>query len=199
MMSKDIATPNPSFRVYYGGAPGSVPFTWESAPGTPKHHLDDDDDDSNLPPLTPPPSFYSSSNHSRRRSSAAMRLPNFLFRSLFPKTGAAASSRGLRSSAASSSYSSQYSDRNYNSNCSLSYSSSSTSSSSSSSGRSPDAHGRNAWRSRCFSCSGLHGRRRHDDVLDEEGKGGSAIKKRRSVSLGRWCSFGRVRNAVLSS
>ncbi|CAI0405074.1 unnamed protein product [Linum tenue] len=177
MMSKDIATPNPSFRVYYGGAPGSVPFTWESAPGTPKHHLDDDDDDSNLPPLTPPPSFYSSSNHSRRRSSAAMRLPNFLFRSLFPKTGAAASSRGLRSSAASSSYSSQYSDRK----------------------RSPDAHGRNAWRSRCFSCSGLHGRRRHDDVLDEEGKGGSAIKKRRSVSLGRWCSFGRVRNAVLSS
>ncbi|CAL1360365.1 unnamed protein product [Linum trigynum] len=120
-----------------------------------------------------------------------MRLPNFLFIALFPKTGAAASSRGLRSSAASSSYSSHYSDRNYNSNCSLS--SSSTSSSSSSSGRSPDAHRRNAWRSRCFSCSGLHGRRHDDDVLDEEGKGGSAIKKQCSVSLGRWCSFGRVR------
>lgn len=58
---------NPSFRVYYGGAPGSVPFTWESEPGTPKHKLSH----ISLPPLTPPPSYYSNhntKNHSRKYS-----------------------------------------------------------------------------------------------------------------------------------
>ncbi|KAK4433525.1 hypothetical protein Salat_1114800 [Sesamum alatum] len=46
-----------SFRVlYYGGAAGSVPFLWESQPGTPKHTFNDDP----LPPLTPPPSYQSS-------------------------------------------------------------------------------------------------------------------------------------------
>ncbi|MFS8013185.1 hypothetical protein Hanom_Chr14g01329851 [Helianthus anomalus] len=45
-----------SFRVlYYGSASaGSVPFMWESQPGTPKHALAE----SSLPPLTPPPSYY---------------------------------------------------------------------------------------------------------------------------------------------
>ncbi|KAD1040242.1 hypothetical protein R6Q59_014338 [Mikania micrantha] len=56
-----------SFRVlYYGSAAaGSVPFMWESHPGTPKHALTE----SSLPPLTPPPSYhqrsqkYNSSKH----------------------------------------------------------------------------------------------------------------------------------------
>ncbi|KAI3800015.1 hypothetical protein L1987_35321 [Smallanthus sonchifolius] len=45
-----------SFRVlYYGSASaGSVPFMWESQPGTPKHALTE----SSLPPLTPPPSYH---------------------------------------------------------------------------------------------------------------------------------------------
>ncbi|KAL8192861.1 hypothetical protein R6Q57_027309 [Mikania cordata] len=45
-----------SFRVlYYGSASaGSVPFKWESQPGTPKHALTE----SCLPPLTPPPSYH---------------------------------------------------------------------------------------------------------------------------------------------
>ncbi|XP_023736111.2 uncharacterized protein LOC111884013 [Lactuca sativa] len=66
-----------SFRVlYYGTASaGSVPFMWESQPGTPKHALTE----SSLPPLTPPPSYnqftqkYNSSmqmiNHSPKTSS----------------------------------------------------------------------------------------------------------------------------------
>lgn len=42
---------------YYGGA--TVPFIWETRPGTPKHYLSSDS--SFPPPLTPPPSYYSSS------------------------------------------------------------------------------------------------------------------------------------------
>ncbi|CAD6334177.1 unnamed protein product [Miscanthus lutarioriparius] len=57
-LSKDDASvSNPSFRVYYGVASaGSVPFMWESAPGTPKNAISS----TTLPPLTPPPSYYNS-------------------------------------------------------------------------------------------------------------------------------------------
>ncbi|KAG2620107.1 uncharacterized protein LOC120665891 [Panicum virgatum] len=56
LLSKDPSSvSNPSFRVYYGVASaGSVPFMWESAPGTPKNSISD----TTLPPLTPPPSYY---------------------------------------------------------------------------------------------------------------------------------------------
>ncbi|MCD7454910.1 hypothetical protein HAX54_026505 [Datura stramonium] len=48
----------PSFRIYYGdNVPSSVPFIWESQPGTPKHELSQISH--YLPPLTPPPSYYS--------------------------------------------------------------------------------------------------------------------------------------------
>ncbi|KAI3748902.1 hypothetical protein L6452_12321 [Arctium lappa] len=58
----------PSFRVlYYGDASaGSVPFMWESQPGTPKHALTE----SFLPPLTPPPSFQ---NHMLTKHSSSKR------------------------------------------------------------------------------------------------------------------------------
>ncbi|KAF8720124.1 hypothetical protein HU200_024906 [Digitaria exilis] len=57
LLSKDPSSiSNPSFRVYYGVASaGSVPFMWESAPGTPKNSISH----TTLPPLTPPPSYYS--------------------------------------------------------------------------------------------------------------------------------------------
>ncbi|KAL6865028.1 hypothetical protein ACP4OV_016179 [Aristida adscensionis] len=55
LSSTDASVSNPSFRVYYGvAAAGSVPFVWESAPGTPKNAVAD----AALPPLTPPPSYY---------------------------------------------------------------------------------------------------------------------------------------------
>ncbi|XP_020108643.1 uncharacterized protein LOC109724281 [Ananas comosus] len=52
---------NPSFRVYYAVTAGSVPFVWESEPGTPKKPAADDFNRQllTLPPLTPPPSYYS--------------------------------------------------------------------------------------------------------------------------------------------
>lgn len=62
MMSKEAAAAAPplavpSFRVYYGVASaGSVPFLWESQPGTPKSSPST----AVLPPLTPPPSYYAS-------------------------------------------------------------------------------------------------------------------------------------------
>ncbi|KAG8067294.1 hypothetical protein GUJ93_ZPchr0005g16168 [Zizania palustris] len=58
MVSKEAAATLavPSFRVYYGVASaGSVPFLWESQPGTPKRSAPSA---AALPPLTPPPSYY---------------------------------------------------------------------------------------------------------------------------------------------
>ncbi|URE02052.1 hypothetical protein MUK42_21292 [Musa troglodytarum] len=46
----------PSFSVYDGVAPGSVPFVWESQPGTPKPAAVALAEP--LPPINPPPSSY---------------------------------------------------------------------------------------------------------------------------------------------
>ncbi|XP_010451937.1 PREDICTED: uncharacterized protein LOC104734127 [Camelina sativa] len=57
----------PSFRIYYyDGAVGSVPFEWESHPGTPKHPSSEL---AALPPLTPPPSHFSFSGDQMSRGS----------------------------------------------------------------------------------------------------------------------------------
>ncbi|KAJ4895983.1 Uncharacterized protein Rs2_22777 [Raphanus sativus] len=69
---------------YYGGA--SIPFMWESRPGTPKHnHFPDC---SFAQPLTPPPSYYSSevmSTPKRQTSQTKVRtkLTRILSMSLF--------------------------------------------------------------------------------------------------------------------
>ncbi|KAM0852209.1 hypothetical protein ACQ4PT_051910 [Festuca glaucescens] len=61
LLAPDASLSNPSFRNYYGVASaGSVPFLWESAPGTPKKGISSAD----LPPLTPPPSYYSKTSKS---------------------------------------------------------------------------------------------------------------------------------------
>ncbi|KAG6509557.1 uncharacterized protein LOC121974472 [Zingiber officinale] len=65
LLSKETSLANSSFRVYYGvAAAGSVPFRWESRPGTPKHTTSA----AVLPPLTPPPCYHFSSPRSRIRS-----------------------------------------------------------------------------------------------------------------------------------
>ncbi|ESQ44457.1 hypothetical protein EUTSA_v10006243mg [Eutrema salsugineum] len=67
---------------YYGGA--SIPFVWESRPGTPKHnHFSNR---SFLPPLTPPPSYYSSSgilSTPKRQNKVRTKLSRILSMSLF--------------------------------------------------------------------------------------------------------------------
>ncbi|PIN01261.1 hypothetical protein CDL12_26229 [Handroanthus impetiginosus] len=67
-----------SYRVlYYGGAAGSVPFLWESQPGTPKNTFNDDP----LPPLTPPPSYCSSPRTTllRKKNSKSSKILNSIF------------------------------------------------------------------------------------------------------------------------
>lgn len=65
-----------SFRYYYcGGSSGSIPFVWESQPGTPKHKFSD----ISLPPLTPPPSYQTNAPLPKQSKSS-----NFFF-SIFPK------------------------------------------------------------------------------------------------------------------
>lgn len=59
LMSKDSSVANSSSRIYYrSDLSSSIPFTWETRPGTPKHPINDN----TIPPLTPPPSYLSNSN-----------------------------------------------------------------------------------------------------------------------------------------
>jgi Protein of unknown function (DUF688) len=62
LLSKEISLSTPSFRIY-GAAPTSVPFVWESQPGTPKVA----DSASSIPPITPPPSYQAGHNRSKRK------------------------------------------------------------------------------------------------------------------------------------
>ena len=65
---KESSQVNTSSRIYYyGGA--SVPFLWETRPGTPKHPRFSES--FHLPPLTPPPSYFSSSLSSGNKLSKA--------------------------------------------------------------------------------------------------------------------------------
>lgn len=95
-----------SFRYYYcGGSSGSIPFVWESQPGTPKHKFSD----ISLPPLTPPPSYQTKV---QLKSLQKQSKSNF-FLSIFPKISSITSPSV--SSACSSSYSISSSRRNYSS------------------------------------------------------------------------------------
>ncbi|XVF37439.1 hypothetical protein REPUB_Repub20aG0007800 [Reevesia pubescens] len=75
ILSKENSVANPSFRVYYGGVSGAVPFMWESQPGTPKYTFSD----KSLPPLTPPPSYYSKSNSKPIKKQSRSGLLHALF------------------------------------------------------------------------------------------------------------------------
>ncbi|KAF3330579.1 hypothetical protein FCM35_KLT03933 [Carex littledalei] len=52
LLTKESSMSNPSFR-YYGVGPGSVPFIWETEPGTPKVAVSG----IQVPTITPPPSY----------------------------------------------------------------------------------------------------------------------------------------------
>nr|CAD1841867.1 unnamed protein product [Ananas comosus var. bracteatus] len=69
---------NPSFRVYYAVTAGSVPFVWESEPGTPKKPAADDFNRqlltlplSLLPPPTTPPTRRRASRRATRSSASS--------------------------------------------------------------------------------------------------------------------------------
>lgn len=92
---------NSSFRVYYGGATGAIPFRWESRPGTPKHTFSD----SSIPPLTPPPSYYSSS-HSHSKACSKPTLLSSIFPRFTPRKSRTCSSSSFSFGSSSSSSSS---------------------------------------------------------------------------------------------
>ncbi|XP_050218251.1 uncharacterized protein LOC126669013 [Mercurialis annua] len=75
LLSKETSMANPSFRVYHGGIAVTVPFTWESQPGTPKHSLSE----ATLPPLTPPPSYFSNAKQRPVKKHSRSNLFHFLF------------------------------------------------------------------------------------------------------------------------
>ncbi|KAF8690510.1 hypothetical protein HU200_040868 [Digitaria exilis] len=65
---------NASFRVYYSLGASTVPFLWESKPGTPKSSFTPDSAASAMPPISPPPSYQSKtqskSRNFKRRSAS---------------------------------------------------------------------------------------------------------------------------------
>ncbi|XP_066313807.1 protein MTL1-like [Miscanthus floridulus] len=66
LFTRESSAAAPSFRVYYGVASaGSVPFLWESQPGTPKN---DAISTATLPPLTPPPSYYTAARQQQQQA-----------------------------------------------------------------------------------------------------------------------------------
>ncbi|KAK9283528.1 hypothetical protein L1049_011775 [Liquidambar formosana] len=83
LLSKETSMANPSFRVYYGGASGAIPFLWESSPGTPKHTFSE----TSLPPLTPPPSYHFNSKvkSMQKHSKFKPNLLNTIFTRQAPK------------------------------------------------------------------------------------------------------------------
>ncbi|PIA58052.1 hypothetical protein AQUCO_00500167v1 [Aquilegia coerulea] len=96
LLSKEANLTNSSFRVYYGGASGAVPFVWESRPGTPKNKYCD----TSLPPLTPPPSYQSNS----KRDFSNKKPSKFkLIHTIFPKLNVKKSHVSPTSSMSSSS------------------------------------------------------------------------------------------------
>ncbi|XP_010264463.1 PREDICTED: putative protein TPRXL [Nelumbo nucifera] len=107
LLSKENSMTNSSFRVYYGGAKGEVPFMWESQPGTPKHTFSD----TSLPPLTPPPSYHFSPKKRPTKNPSKSNLLHFIFPRLSSKKTTHVSPSALSSSSlsSSSSYSSSLS------------------------------------------------------------------------------------------
>ncbi|XP_057439903.1 uncharacterized protein LOC130731656 [Lotus japonicus] len=53
-LTRQLSNFSSSNEAYHGGKSASIPFTWESQPGTPKVRFQDN----YLPPLTPPPSYF---------------------------------------------------------------------------------------------------------------------------------------------
>ncbi|KAL5102249.1 hypothetical protein RYX36_006576, partial [Vicia faba] len=67
---------NISNEDYHGNKFASIPFVWESQPGTPKHRSNAN----SLPPLTPPPSYFQNANKKPTKPKK-----NFFLQTFFPK------------------------------------------------------------------------------------------------------------------
>ncbi|KAJ8768815.1 hypothetical protein K2173_023719 [Erythroxylum novogranatense] len=106
-MASHVSMTNTSTdQDYHGGSSVTVPFIWESQPGTPKvkfHH------DNSLPPLTPPPSYFC--NSPKGTTSRKQSKPNNLLVTIFSKRTARTASLQVSPTSLSSSSSSYSSSR----------------------------------------------------------------------------------------
>ncbi|KAG0483587.1 hypothetical protein HPP92_011671 [Vanilla planifolia] len=85
LRSKESSASAPSFRIYYGMAAGSVPFRWESRPGTPKDSTTTSATSADIfRPLTPPPSYYATSPKTQKPP-AGKSPKNGLIHAILPK------------------------------------------------------------------------------------------------------------------
>ncbi|KMZ60907.1 hypothetical protein ZOSMA_56G01390 [Zostera marina] len=73
--SLNTSTDVHSFRIYYAVAPASIPFTWESQPGTPKRDKLPELRRIN-PPLTPPPSYQFHSKNTTNDNTVGFKNKN---------------------------------------------------------------------------------------------------------------------------
>ncbi|KAM3406805.1 hypothetical protein ACQJBY_000710 [Aegilops geniculata] len=68
-----------SFRVYYSLGAGTVPFVWETKPGTPRRTIDPvAATDDALPPITPPPLYQSKTMKKLTRKSSSCWPPRMM-------------------------------------------------------------------------------------------------------------------------
>ncbi|RAL39232.1 hypothetical protein DM860_002765 [Cuscuta australis] len=96
-----------SFRVYYADDDVSVPFVWESQPGTPKHRFASGGGENVLrPSLTPPPSFFTGRHLQVKKRSSLLRALLVKLKGLKKGGGRGRQSSPPAAAAASPSYSS---------------------------------------------------------------------------------------------
>lgn len=136
ILSKESSVANASCRVYYGVAPGAVPFIWESQPGTPKNTIST----TSLPPLTPPPSYL----YNQKKNPIKKHPRPSLLHNIFPRLT-------LRKSLVSPSSSSSYS---FSSSSPISSPSKSSNQSFSSRREEDCLPNRSPTSPACFGCSG---------------------------------------------
>jgi hypothetical protein len=78
ILSRDRSSvANASFRVYYSLGAGTVPFLWESKPGTPKSSVTPASAAARttVPPISPPPSYQQSVSQSKANKTKFRRRP----------------------------------------------------------------------------------------------------------------------------
>ncbi|XP_054796284.1 uncharacterized protein LOC129301718 [Prosopis cineraria] len=98
---------NMSIEAYHVGKAASVPFEWESEPGTPKFKLSRDASD--LPPLTPPPSYLYNKTSKSKKSMPMKSSSSFkpsLLQTIFVNRATRKQSPNIPSSSSSSTSSS---------------------------------------------------------------------------------------------
>ncbi|CAM8995236.1 unnamed protein product [Rhodiola kirilowii] len=135
LLSRERSITGSSGRAaYYTGISGSVPFTWETQPGTPRTLTVSCNKQLETPPLTPPPAYYTTDDQAAGRRISSSSRSSRLLKTLFSHSKDAgswdnAAVQRTSSTESVSSYSSSFSGKRESGRISSSCSGSMTSSS----------------------------------------------------------------------